>query len=68
MEKLNFYKKNINDKIWWVDSTEVVGEWLFTFDKKCIFNMFRDYPDKLTKEQKEIFDNENPFWRDYFAS
>ena len=25
-----------------------------------------DYPDKLTPEQKEIFDNENPYWVKYF--
>jgi hypothetical protein len=44
----------------------VKGEWLFTFDKTNIFNMFRDYPYKLTKKQREIFDKENPYWADYF--
>lgn len=61
-----FYKKNKNDLIWWVDNAGIKGEWLFSFDKKRVFNMFRDYPHELTKEQKKIFDKENPFWADFF--
>lgn len=49
-----FFKNNPDDKIWWVDDHEKVGEWLFSFDKKHIFNMFRDYPYELTDEQKNI--------------
>lgn len=48
-----FFKNNPDDKIWWVDDHEKVGEWLFSFDKKHIFNMFRDYPHELTDEQKK---------------
>ncbi|MBR2141715.1 hypothetical protein [Anaerovibrio sp.] len=62
----NFYKENKNDLIWWIDNPDVIGEWLFSFDKKKIFNLFSDYPWKLTKEQKEIFDRENPYWTDFF--
>jgi len=62
-----FFKNSPSDHIWWVDnSEEVKGEWLFSFDKKEIFNMFSDYPQKLTPEQKEIFDKENPYWADFF--
>lgn len=62
-----FYKKTPSDKIWWVDnSDDRIGIWEFSFDKKKIFNMYRDYPDKLTKEQKELFDKENPYWKNYF--
>lgn len=66
MDKQRFYKNHRGDKIWWVDNSETVGEWLFTFDKKTIFNMFSDYPDKLTPEQKELFDKENPYWSKFF--
>lgn len=61
-----FYKKNESDSIWWVNNQDVIGENLFSFDKKIIFNLFRDYPYKLTNEQKEIFDKENPYWADFF--
>ena len=39
----------------------------FTFDGKTVYNLFRDYPEKLTKEQKALFDAENPYWADYFG-
>lgn len=61
-----FYKNNKGDVIWWLDS-ECKGEWLFSFDKKKVFNMFADYPDKLTPEQKRIFDKENPEWAEFFS-
>ena len=67
MEQSNkFYKNNKDDVIWWVDNQETKGEFMFSFDQKHIFNMFRDYPHELTKEQKEIFDKENSYWADFF--
>ena len=62
----NWYKNKPTDKIWWLDNTNKVGEWVFSFDKKKTFNMFADYPRALTKEQKPIFDAENPYWKDFF--
>lgn len=50
----------------WIRTPEQKGEILFTFDGKQIFNLFRDYPHKLTKAQKEQFDVANPYWADYF--
>jgi hypothetical protein len=67
MERLNnFYKNNESDSIWWVDNQDTIGEHLFSFDKKRIFNLFQDYPHKLTAEEKKIFDEENPEWAKFF--
>ena len=62
LSKYKLYKKNKNDKIWWVDNYDTFGIWIFTFDKKEYFSFFKDYPHKLTPEQKAIFDKENPYW------
>ena len=61
-----FYKEHRSNKIWWVDSVEDVGVFEFTFDKKKIYNLFADYTHNLTKEEKEIFDKENPYWANFF--
>lgn len=61
-----FYKEKPSDVIWWVDDTESRGVWEFSFDRQTVFNMFEDYPWKLTPEQKTIFDRENPYWADFF--
>ena len=64
---MTFYKENETDQIWWVDNSgEKVGVFEFSFDQKKIFNLFSDYPHKLTSEQKKIFDQENPYWADFF--
>lgn len=62
----DFYKKSKNDEIWWTDELDTVGEFLFSFDKKKIYNLFADYPHNLTKEEKEMFDKENTYWKDFF--
>ena len=61
-----WYKRNDSDKIWWL-GTLAVGEFIFSFDKEKQFNLFRDYPFALTKEQVELFDKENPYWAKFFA-
>lgn len=65
--KYDFYKNNKKDTIYWTGNSDSIGEFLFSFDKKTIYNLFRDYPYKLNKEQKEIFDKENPYWADFFS-
>ena len=53
-------------KFSWLPKSERIGEMLFSFDGKQIFNLFRDYPNALTPEQKRVFDEANPFWADFF--
>ena len=40
--KYEFYKKNPEDKIWWVDDNEQVGTHPFSFDKKKVYHLFAD--------------------------
>lgn len=63
---VDFYKNDPSDKIYWTTPTDTVGEFLFTFDKKKIYNLFRDYPHALTKKELEIFNKENPYWVNFF--
>ena len=63
----NWYKNEDTDQIWWLDTPDEVGLWLFSFDKRKVFNMFEDYPKALTPEQRDIFDKENPDWAAFFA-
>lgn len=66
-DKYTFEKNNPDDVIWWVEAPiPEDGVWLFSFDRVKIYNMFADYPWKLTEEEREIFDRENPFWADFF--
>ena len=53
--------EDINDSIGW-------GDHIFSFDKHKVYWLFRDYPDSLTSEEKEIFDRENPYWRKFFKT
>lgn len=67
--KMVFRKNNPDDIILWVDNAnERVGEWLFTFDKQKIYNMFADYPHRLTEKERSIFDRENPEWKQFFRN
>lgn len=57
----DFYHQNEGDVIWWAESPDMKdGEFLFSFDRQSIYNFFADYPQELTKEQRRIFDRENP--------
>lgn len=63
-----FYKENPGDTVWWVEHVGFVGELLISFDKKHMFNLFLDYPEKLTAKQRAQFDKENPYWAEFLAA
>lgn len=62
-----FYKEHPNDKIWWLNNAdETTGEFVFSFDRKKLYNLFRDYPHNMTEKEIEIFNKENPYWAEFF--
>ena len=64
--KDRWFKNNEDDKVWWLKS-DAIGEFVFSFDKHTRFNLFRDYPHKLSNRQIAVFDEENPRWAEYFS-
>ena len=68
--RFRFYKKREESKIFQVERVDefCYGKHLFSVDKKIIYNLFADYPYNFTREAKEIFDEEYPFWKDFFSS
>ena len=64
----HFHKDKKEHKMWWAEIPDSIGIMAFTFDKKKIYFLFSEYPYKLTKEEVEIFDKENPYWAHFFRS
>lgn len=62
-----YYKLKETDTIWWLDIPDDVGTYVFSFDRKRNINLFSEYPDALTPEEKAIFDKENPEWAKFFS-
>ena len=63
----DFYKDSEESKVWRIYRIGVIGEFLFSFNKKKIYNLFLDYPHNMTEEELRIFDRENSYWRDFFS-
>lgn len=66
--RIEFYKNNDSDKIWWVHYVDYFGFRAVSFDKKKILFLFGDYPKNFTKEEKVLFDKENPYWANFFRN
>ena len=67
-DERGFYKKKETDKVYWVNNIKEIGSFLFSFDKKKIYNLFADYPHNMKEEEVEIFDKDNPEWANFFRS
>lgn len=57
---MEFYKRKETDKIFWGVTLDTVGKIYFTFDKKNIYEFYRDCPHNLTQEEWNIFKKERP--------
>lgn len=62
-------KENPADTVEWADNgMDQKGVMLFRFGPGGrVFNLFRDYPEKLTPDELAIFNRENPYWAEFFA-
>ena len=60
-----FYKKNGNDKTWWIDSTDKIGEHLSSFDKKRIKNICEVIPGIAKQVIIFIKDTDGDIAQDY---
>lgn len=59
------HKERPTDRTTWVTIVGRETAIAFTFDKKKLYFLYRDYH-LLSPEEKEIFDKENPYWANYF--
>jgi len=66
-EEYEFYRKDDSSKVWWAMVRDKKGDFIFSFDRKKTYNLFQDYPYKLSEEEKRIFDQYEPFWADFFS-
>lgn len=57
-----FYREGTDKKTWWKTNEDGSISHEFTFDRKKIFHLFKDYPEALTPEEQETFDKENQYW------
>ncbi len=67
-----FEKKKASDKVQWAslldeEGQAIMGRYMFTFDGKKVYDLFNDYPKKLSDEELTIFDKENPDWKQFFG-
>jgi hypothetical protein len=62
-----WFKNDEQSRVWWLDnSDEKTGVFIFSFDKKKEYNLFSDYPHKLSNKEKKIFKEDEPFWAEFF--
>ena len=64
--KDRFFKLNDGDRVWWTVSGDRLGGQKFSFDKKKVYDLFKDYPEKLSVEEWLVFNAENEYWYNGF--
>ena len=63
-----WYKQKETDTVEWADTRHQKGVMLFRFGPGGrVFNLFRDYPEKLTPEELAVFNHDCPYWAEFFA-
>lgn len=62
-----FYKEKETDVIYWARDDKMLGQIFFSFDKKKLYNVHRDYPKNMTIKEVEIFDKEFPDIAEYYS-
>ncbi|MDY4861179.1 MAG: hypothetical protein SO162_01330 [Candidatus Onthomorpha sp.] len=67
--RYRLYKSHRADKEWWVDELDedgkpLIGTLMVSIDRKTVLNLWTDYI-RLTNEQRDLFDKENPYWAEY---
>ncbi len=67
-ERFSFYKENDTDKMYRVDFPDMDGWLAVSFDKKKVLFLYKDYPQNFSKEEKAIFEKEEPFWASFFKN
>lgn len=65
-EYSDFYKNDPKSRVFWIDHIDVIGEFLFSFDRKKVYNLFSDYPQALSPDEKDLFDHDQPYWANFF--
>lgn len=62
-------KENPADTVEWADNgMDQKGVMLFRFGPGGrVFNLFHDYPEKLTPEELAVFNHDCPYWAEFFA-
>lgn len=64
-EKGDYWLRKKNSKVYWLANDSEKrrrGDFIFSFDKKNIYHLYSDYPDKMTKEEVEFFNKYEPYW------
>jgi len=60
----NGFHKRDGKRIWsYSDPVQTFGSMCFSFDKKHLYNYYPDYPKHLSRKQRELFDEDNEFWK-----